>query len=122
MSWNIYLYDDHGDRDYEASYTHNVNGMIAAAYQAETGEATEQCGGPLGKAIGPAWWDRLDGATGQVGRVYLETILRGLTADPARYRAMNPESGWGDYDSLVALLRKAVTVVPDGPCVWKATG
>lgn len=122
MSWDLYLLDDRGHREYELNYTHNVNAMIAAAYQAETGEGTEQCSGPLGKAIGPAWWDRLDGATGQDGLLYLEAILRGLTADPARYRAMNPANGWGSYDSLVERLREAVAAVPDWPCTWKASG
>jgi hypothetical protein len=100
MSW---------DADFDGSswnYTHNTNGMIAAAYEAVTGEQTERCGGPLGKVIGAAWWDRLDGMTGAQGAEYLGQIIEGLEADPARFREMNPENGWGSYDTLLEVLRK----------------
>ena len=88
------------------NYTHNTNGMIAAAYEAVSGEQTEQCGGPLGPVIGAAWWDRLDGASGRDGREYLSQIITGLEAGPARFRARNPPNGWGDYDGLLKVLRE----------------
>lgn len=86
------------------NFTHNTNGMIAAAYEAVTGETTEQCDGPLGKAIGAAWWDRLDGLSTDAGDAYLGQIIAGLVTDPVRFRAMNPENGWGSYDSLLKVL------------------
>lgn len=105
------------------NYTHNTNGMIAAAYEAVSGEQTDQCGGPLGPAIGAAWWDRLDGASGEAGKAYLSQIITGLEADPERYRAMNPPNGWGSYDSLLSVLREMRDAVPvDEATVWRVSG
>jgi hypothetical protein len=122
VSWDATLIDDRGHCEGDWNYTHNCNGMIAAAYEAVTGERTEQCGGPLGPAIGPAWWDRLDGASGKDGRDYLAAIIKGLEADPGRFRAMNPANGWGDYDSLLGVLREMRDRVPDWPTRWEASG
>ena len=122
MSWDVSLIDDRGHCEGDWNYTHNVNGMIAAAYEAITGHQTEQCRGPLGPAIGPAWWDRLNGACGEDGRAYLADIIKGLEADPARFRAMNPANGWGDYDRLLSVLRDMRDRVPDWPTRWEASG
>jgi hypothetical protein len=106
------------------NYTHNTNGMIAAAYEAATGEATEQCGGPLGPVIGAAWWKRLDGASGESGAAYLSQVIEGLTGDPDRFRAMSPENGWGDYDGLLRVLRE-MRDLPDligAETVWSVSG
>lgn len=104
MSWDAELVAERGTELASWNYTHNVNVMIAAAYESVTGEATEQCDGPLGPAIGAAWWERLDGTTTDAGDAYLGQIIAGLEADPERFRAMNPENGWGDYDSLLKML------------------
>jgi len=99
MSWDASF----DGRDW--NYTHNINQMIAAAYKAATGDDTDQAEGPLGPVIGPAWWKRLDGMNGMEGGRYLGKILAALCADPDKYRAMNPGNRWGDYDSLVEVLR-----------------
>jgi len=104
------------------NFTHNTNGMIAAAYEAFTGTATEQCDGPLGPVIGPAWWRRLNGASGADGAAYLASIIAGLEADPDRYRAMNPPNGWGSYDHLLPVLRSMRDHVPDQACEWAVSG
>lgn len=105
------------------NHTHNTNAMIAAAYEAVSGEQTAQCGGPLGPVIGAAWWDRLNGASGADGAAYLGQIITGLEADPERYRAMNPPNGWGSYDSLLDVLRKMRDAVPAGEAsVWEVSG
>ena len=106
------------------NYTHNTNDMIAAAYEAVSGEQTEQCDGPLGPAIGAAWWKRLDGASGEDGATYLSEIIKGLEADPDRYRAMNPENGWGDYDRLLVVLREMrdAPASHDLPTTWRVSG
>jgi hypothetical protein len=122
MSWAASLIDDRGHCEGEWNYTHNCNNMIAAAYEAHTGVGTEQTSGVLGAAIGACWWDRLDGATGQDGRRYLADIISGLEADPARYRAMNPENGWGSYDTLLERLQEMRDRVPDWPCTWRVSG
>ena len=122
MSWDVSLIDDRGHYEGDWNCTHNVNGMIAAAFETVTGQATEQCDGPLGPAIGAAWWKRLDGASGHDGKTYLADIIKGLEADPARFRAMNPVNGWGDYDSLLGVLREMRDRVPDWPTRWSASG
>lgn len=105
------------------NHTHNTNGMIAAAYEAVTREATEQCGGPLGPVIGPAWWKRLHGASGEDGEAYLSAIISGLEADPERFRAMNPPNGWGDHDGLLGVLREMRDAAEEGTeYVWHVSG
>lgn len=45
---------------------------------------------------------------GQPGIVLLPTLQRAidnLESDPDRYREMNPENGWGDYDGGLQTLR-----------------
>lgn len=122
MSWDAALIDDRGHCEGDWNYTHNCNRMIAAALEASTGDQTSQSGGPLGPAIGPSWWHRLKGASGADGRAYLNDIIRGLESDPQRFRAMNPPNGWGDYDSLLGVLREMRDRVPDWPCTWDASG
>jgi hypothetical protein len=106
------------------NYTHNTNGMIAAAFEAVSGEETPECDGPLGPAIGAAWWKRLDGASGEDGAAYLGQIIAGLEADPDRFRAMNPENGWGDYDRLLKVLHEMQDAVSshDLPTTWHVSG
>lgn len=108
------------------NYTHNTNKMIAAAYEAATGIKTEPSDFPiLGPIIGPTWWKRLDGMTGREGSEYLGQIIHGLETFPEQYRAMNPSNGWGDYDSLLQVLRE-MKKASDGACCdvrrWWASG
>jgi hypothetical protein len=122
MSWDATLTDDRGHIEGDWNYTHNCNGMIATALEAAGEPAVPECSGPLGPAIGPAWWDRLNGLPGPDGAALLNTIIHQLEADPARYRAMNPENGWGDYDSLLGLLVEMRDCVPEWPTVWETSG
>lgn len=122
MSWDATLYDDRGHVEGDWNYTHNCNRMIAEALQLATSEETPPCRGPLGPAIGPAWWDRLDGADGAQGYAYLSAIVKGLEADPERFRAMNPPNGWGDYDSLLKTLREMRNCLPEWPTRWSVHG
>jgi hypothetical protein len=113
----------HGDALNSWNYTHNTNGMIASAYEAVSGEATPECGGSLGPVIGAAWWGRLSGADGPAGAAYLGQIIKGLEADPGRFRAMNPENGWGDYEGLLGVLREMRDAVPaDRATLWHVSG
>lgn len=106
------------------NYTHNTNSMIAAAVKAATGAGTPQCDGPLGGAIGPAWWKRLDGTSGSDGAAYLGEIIRGMESDPERFRAMSPPNGWGDYDRLLAVLREMrdAPAAFGGQTEWRVSG
>ncbi|HUW00815.1 MAG TPA: hypothetical protein VMW08_00550 [Acidimicrobiales bacterium] len=122
MGWWAHLADDRGNDEGSWNFTHNTNGMIAEALQAATGETVEECGGPLGPVIGPAWWERLNGMTGPEGGEFLDTIVKALMADPVRFEAMNPENGWGSYESLLKVLADMRDSVPEWPCVWQASG
>jgi hypothetical protein len=92
MSWDINLYvtvDGHTVELPETwvNYTHNCNRMIRFA-------------GLVEWPYEVAGWqaDRL-------GR-RLREVLVDMEANPATFRAMDPDNGWGSYDSLVPVLRK----------------
>jgi hypothetical protein len=87
------------------NYTHNTNGMIAAAYQAVTGEPA-----PIS-----AWYRRLNGMSGREGSAYLGQIITGLEADPVRFQAMDPPNGWGCYARVLVILR-TMKKASDGAC------
>jgi hypothetical protein len=70
-----------------------------------------------------SWYDGLDGLSGAEGADYLGRILTGLRADPARFRAMNPENKWGSYDHLVEVLDDMYEVSLSFPSgAWEASG
>lgn len=136
MSWNAYLTDDRGHEEGSWNYTHNCNGMIEAVLDKEEVEQTgmpfwaslaesgakkrgEDPKFPMGRG---AWWHLLDGKSGPDGAAFLDRIIRGLEAEPERFRAMNPENGWGDYDSLVKKLIEMRNAVPEWPTEWRANG
>jgi hypothetical protein len=122
MSWDATLVDDRGHTEVDVNYTHNTNGMIAEALRTAGRGETPMCDGPLGQAIGPAWWRTLDGMTGLDGRDFLAAIVAELEREPAKYEAMNPENGWGSYETLLPVLRKMRDAVPDWPTTWKVWG
>lgn len=39
-----------------------------------------------------------------------------------RFRAMNPENGWGDYDSFRDVLVEMCRAVPEWPTTWGVWG
>lgn len=107
MSWNAYLSltSDASDESVciaDWNYTHNCNDMIARVLDV------------LGRESRPAWWDgdrpptawwhHLDGLSGADGAHLLDQIVGGLLEAPDLFRKMNPDNGWGDYDSLLAVL------------------
>ena len=135
MSWDAFLTDDRGHFEGEWNYTHNCNGMVHAVLDdagvilptsttpcrwldRDTGEWHDA---PEGHGT-VSWWEHLDGMTGPDGAAFLDTIVRGLEADPERFRAMNPENGWGDYESLAKILAEMRNAVPEWPTVWGASG
>mgnify|MGYP001582221770 CR=1 FL=1 len=46
-------------------------------------------------------WPNLRGMPAQKAGEHILEVLDGMTADPGRWRAMNPPNGWGDYDSCL---------------------
>ena len=87
MSWDIgiHLNGIHFENA-EWNYTHNTNEMMRKAGYDWVYSLSDQ------KVI-----DTLP---------KFRSMVENLKASPKKYRSMNPENGWGDYDRLVALLDK----------------
>lgn len=139
MSWNAHLVDDRGHTEGDWNYTHNCNGManIAAeeagvdipidttecwALPAKPGGAFGLTHYPTGTGDRLSWWRHLDGMSGPEGASFLDKIIRGLEADPDRFRAKNPENGWGDFDSFLKTLTEMRNAVPEWPTKWSVNG
>jgi hypothetical protein len=74
---------------YSANITHNLNTMAEAA------------------GIYKHLW-RPDEIKVTVARELIEPLTNGLnrlTADPHRFKQLNPPNGWGDYEGLVSFVR-----------------
>lgn len=56
--------------------------------------------------VGTSWWKVLDGLDGQKSAELLDLVIVGLEKEPERFQAMNPENGWGSYDTLLEVLRE----------------
>ena len=87
MSWDIGI-ELNGVKFENAdwNYTHNCNDMMR-----------------------DAGYDWIYGLHGQLLSDTLpkfQAMLENLESNPEKYRAMNPENGWGDYDRLCALWRE----------------
>lgn len=137
MSWDVHLTDDRGHCEGDWGYTHNCNGMAnEAARRAGLGQQLHDGSVEWWRRIGRddvadelaadpsygSWWSVLDGMDGPDGAKWLGSILAELRADPMHFRAMNPDNGWGDFDSLVAIIDEMRRAVPEWPCTWSASG
>jgi hypothetical protein len=59
----------------------------------------------------------LAGLTAKDAQERLTVGIAKMEADPEKYRAMNPENGWGDYEGALEFLRgikRACADHPDG--------
>ena len=45
----------------------------------------------------------------------LESGLSLLGSDPARFRQLNPENGWGDYNGLIKFVESYLSACKDNP-------
>ena len=116
MSWDAHLIDDRGHEEGWWNYTHNCNAMLDAVLGKQVATTPTPFWG------GHCWWMILDGMDGKSGQALLAEMIESLEAEPDRFRAMNPENGWGDYDSLVKVLTAMRDAVPEWPCVWRCYG
>ena len=66
------------ERGAEVNITYNLSSMLREA--------------------GFCGWSSLVGMKAREAGDHLVAVLDGMTADPEKWRAMNPENGWGDYD------------------------
>lgn len=113
MSWDAYFYSDQSRTHevLEQNYTHNTNQMINIPLR----EA-----GLLGEH---SWWEELNRKSGSEGANLLRVAISGMMLDAPRLRALNPENGWGTYDTLLPVLLDmwmASSEYPDG--VWDVSG
>lgn len=90
------------------NYTHNTNGMANAVLGATS--------------PGRSWWQQLNNLSGANGAALLNRIIKALEAAPFRFRAMNPDNGWGDYDSFVKVLTEMRDAVPEYRTYWEVSG
>lgn len=125
MSWNAYLIDDRGHVEGDWNYTHNTNVMANVVlypdYDPTLGVGEEVLGLGRGRPKS-TWWKDLDGLTGPEGAALLNRIIKGMEADPEKFRKMNPDNGWGDYDRFLAVLIEMRDRVPEWPCRWEVNG
>ena len=88
---------------WDANYTHNVNRMANTALGYDTPAS-------VGEEVlfykGPTWWQQLNGLDGKTATPFLDSILTKFNAEPETYRAMNPDNGWGDFDSFRTILER----------------
>lgn len=127
MSWSAWLTDDRGHAEGHWNFTHNCNGMVHAVL-ADAGvvlpDSTHACSRPIDgewrhfpNGYGTiSWWEHLDGMTGPDGAAFLHLIIRGLTVDPARFRAMNPPlTGGATTTAWSRCSPTCATGFPNGP-------
>jgi hypothetical protein len=113
MSWDISLLCNCcGHQIVDENYTHNTSKMIYTVLREKGYELGDN----------ESWWARLNGMSGPEGAAFLHLIIKGLEADPVRFRAMNPDNGWGDYDRLVGILSKMMLSVPEFSTTWSGYG
>lgn len=85
MSLDIHLISDDGEYLYDANVTHNLNAMADAA-------GFYQC----------VWRPDENGIT--TANQLVDPLVAGirlLVAEPDRFKALNPQNGWGCYDNFV---------------------
>ena len=79
----------------ELNITYNLSGMLREA-------------GFIG-------WSNLRGMDARQAGVHILAILDHMRADEPRWRAMNPENGWGDYGGLVAFVAEYLAACEQYP-------
>ena len=62
------------------------------------------------------WRDHVDDTVPEFGSALMR-LRDTLAADPDRFRALNPDNGWGDYDGLLEAVRECIDRVP-----WERPG
>lgn len=101
MSWDVHLEANLGGAhpirvgDLDANYTYNVSPMFAAV---------------IGTGL-----NELDGITAREMVAKCSAILEAFAADPGKFRAMNPENGWGDFEGAREFIRKIQDACADAP-------
>lgn len=62
----------------------------------------------------------IDGLTGKQSIPILEQVISALEKSPEKFKAMNPENGWGSYDGFLQFLKELLAGAIKSPaCRWK---
>jgi hypothetical protein len=56
---------------------------------------------PMLKEAGFVGWSALRNLPARVAGHHILAVLDGMATDPERWRAMNPDNKWGDYDKCL---------------------
>jgi len=83
-------------------HTYNTNKMIR--------QALSKCG-----FSNFEWTDLLNGQSGKTGGDFLSIIIDEMELNKPEYVALNPENGWGSYDSILRVLREMRDAGKDNP-------
>jgi hypothetical protein len=119
MSWWAHLDDDRGHNEGEWGYTHNTSPMLYVVLD-DAGVVLSPDPDRPDRTM--PWWMHLRTLNGPEGAAFLNVVIKGLEADPDRFRAMNPANGWGDYDTFLKVLTEMRDAVPEWPTQWSASG
>lgn len=99
MSYDVWIACKCCESELEPStnYTYNVSGMLSD--------------------VGIDWYRQMNRMPVTDALPILEAAIAKLEADPEKYRAMNPENGWGSYDGLLrwlGVIKDQMHAHPDG--------
>lgn len=99
MSLDVHLEEVRLTSVYSANITHNLGAMAGAA--------------------GLYWglWHPEEIGIATAGQLIplLRSGLKTLEADPDKFRAMNPDNGWGSYEGLLRFVRAYLQACVDYP-------
>ena len=76
--------------------------VFSTNYTSNCSRMWDEAGCPLHE-----WaYDKANGRTAETLIEPLRLAIKTMEDDPERFRAMNPENGWGDYEGALEWLRK----------------
>lgn len=96
--------------------TYNIGGMWhdALGFAGSTEHPVKEIMG-WGESNGRFGIHAFEGAPGVEAAGPLMEAVRRMEADPDRYRAMNPENGWGNADGAREFLRRLANMAAECP-------
>lgn len=108
MSADIWLEDENGERitvdsDPDAEMRDLVPFRSAGEVSSTTFNLTYNLSPMLWEAGMPRWRELVGMSASQAGPIWRD-IHGKLAADPERFKAFNPENGWGTYEQAVEVI------------------
>ncbi len=93
--------DEDVQPDVSMNYTYNVSSMFAKAIPTKRMEKDRRSG----EMVTVRGIRALDGMVGEIASHPLKAAIEAMEADPAEYKKLNPENGWGNYDGALKVLK-----------------